>query len=219
MIIAKAVDIIISRSPFLEEALRDNLVNLSSLARKIKPEVEEMTRKQVKESAIVMAISRRPESQAFRISKGIRTFISGLGDIIVRSGLSDHTFENSPGLAGCQRRMIEEMADGLEVFYTFSQGVYETTLVAGSSLDKRIREIFHKEKLLSFKDGLSSVTLLLPKNNTEISGIYYYILKQLAWAGINVCEVVSTSNEVTIVVSEADVKRAFPILMEMKKNP
>ena len=219
MIIAKAVDAIISQSPFLEEALSDNLINLSSLARKIRPEVERMTRKKVKESAIVMAISRRPEEQAFRISKGIRSFVGGLGDIIVRSGLSDHTFENSAGMAECQRKMIEELAGEREIFYTFSQGVYETTLVAGSSLDARIREIFREEKLLSFKDGLSSVTLLLPKNNTEISGIYYYILKQLAWAGINVCEVVSTSNEVTIVVSEADVKRAFPILMEMKKNP
>ncbi len=218
MIIAKAVEEIIRRSPFLEEALGDNLINISALARSIKPEVERLTMKKVRESAIIMAISRRPVEATYRISKNIRTFMNALGDIIVRSGLSDHTFENSDTLGSCQRKLINGIEHENEIFCTFSQGVYETTLVAGSVLDEKIRHIFRDEKQLSYKDRLSSVTIRLPVNNTEVSGIYYFILRHLAWAGINICEIVSTSNEITIVVSEVDVQRAFPILMGLKNN-
>lgn len=217
MRIPEAVDRIISQSPFLEEALADGLINVSSLARKIRPEVKKLTHKEVGESAIIMAVNRRPAGETFRISKGIRAFMQELGDIIVRSGLSDHTFENSGQLAACQRQLMDEASAEREVFFTFSRGVYETTIVCSGSLDPVIDRIFSGEKRVSVKTNLSSVTLNLPKNNTEVSGVYYFILKSLAWAGINVAEVISTSNEVSIVVSDQDVHRAFAILMGLKR--
>jgi hypothetical protein len=218
MSIAQAVDKLISQSPFLEEALTDNLINVSSLARKLKPEVENILKKPVQEGAVVMAINRRAPGYYFKISKGIKTFMSKLGDIIVRSDLSDHSFENSPTLIVCQRNLIDEIGTGKNVFCTFSQGIYETTIVASNSLDSRIDKLFSKEKLLSRKTGLGSVTIRLPEDNTEISGVYYYILKNLAWGGINIREIISTTNEVSIVFDEKDVHKAFPILLNLKKT-
>ena len=40
--IGKITEDIINRSPFLREAMTENLVNISALARKIKPEIEEL---------------------------------------------------------------------------------------------------------------------------------------------------------------------------------
>lgn len=218
MSIAQAVDKLILQSPFLEEALTDDLINVSSLARKLKPEVERLLKKPVQEGAIVMAINRRAPGYYFKISKGIKTFMSKLGDIIVRSDLSDYSFENSSTLIVCQRNLMEEIESEKNIFCTFSQGVYETTIVASDSLDKIINRIFSREKRLSQKKGLGSVTIRLPEDNTEISGVYYYILKNLAWGGINICEIISTTNEVSIVVSEKDVDKAFPILLSLKKT-
>ncbi len=217
MNIAQVVDRLISQSPFLEEALIDNLINVSSLARKLRPEVEKILRKPIQDGAIVMAINRRAPGYYFKISKGIKTFMNKLGDIIVRSDLSDHSFENSPTLITCQRNLMDEIRPEKNIFCTFSQGVYETTIVASNSLDQIIKEIFSKEKRLSQKYGLGSVTIRLPEDNTEISGVYYYILKNLAWGGINIYEIISTTNEVSIVVSEEDVHKAFPILLGLKK--
>jgi hypothetical protein len=217
MTISKAVEDIISQSPFLSEALSENLINISSLARKIKPDIEILTKKRVQESAIIMAISRMPPGQSLRISKSIKAFMSELGDIIVRSGLSDHTFENSPTLSDSRRQLMEEISSDKEIFYTFSQGVYETTLIASRSLDDLIDRIFRKEKRISGKTNLSSITLRLPQSNTEVSGVYYFILRSLAWAGINVCEIISTSNEISIVVSNDDVDQAFSLLMKLKR--
>jgi len=217
MSISHAVDKLISLSPFLEEALTDNLINVSSLARKLKPEVENILKKEVKEGAVIMAITRREPGYYFKISKGIKDFMSKLGDIIVRSDLSDHSFENSPTLITCQRQLMEEIGDEKNVLCTFSQGINETTIVVSNSLDQIIDRIFVNEKRLSRKTGLGSVTIKLPEGNTEVSGIYYYILKNLAWGGINICEIISTTNEISIVVSEEDVHKAFPILLKLKK--
>lgn len=218
MTISEAVEEIISCSPFLEEALSEGLINISSLARHILPEVEMLTHKQVKGSAIIMAINRRPAGSMFRISAVIRAYMTKLGDIIVRSGLNDHTFENSPTIIECHRKLMEVVSVDKEAFCTISQGIYETTIVASANLNKKIEMIFAGEKRLAQKKGLSSITIRLPKDNTEISGVYYFLLKNLAWAGINVCEIISTTNEVSIIVSEHDVPRAFPILMNLKKK-
>ena len=216
MNIAQAVDELISTSPFLEEALADELINVSSLARKLQPEVEKRLHKKVQSGAIVMAINRRPSGLSFRISKEIREFMRKLGDVIVRSDLRDYTFENSAGLISCNRQLMDEIGGEKEIFCTISQGVFETTLVVSNLLESRIREIYRKENLIAQKSKLSSITIRLPESNTEVSGIYYFLLKNLAWSGINVCEVISTSNEVTFVVEEKDVHRAFSRLMDMK---
>jgi hypothetical protein len=216
MNIAQAVDELISVSPFLEEALSEELINVSSLARKLQPDIEKKLHKKVQPGAIVMAINRRPSGLSFRISKEIREFMRNLGDVIVRSNLRDYTFENSAGLISCNRQLMDEIGGEKEIFCTISQGVFETTLVVSNLLETRIRDIYLKEKLLARKTRLSSITIRLPESNTEVSGIYYFLLKNLAWSGINVCEVISTSNEVTFVVEEKDVHNAFSRLMGMK---
>ena len=64
---------------------------------------------------------------------------------------------------------------------------------------------------------LDIVTIKLPKINLEQSGIYYFILKQLAWANIPVQEVISTTHEITLVVKEEDINRTLSILIDLKK--
>lgn len=218
MNIAQAVDEQISKSPFLEEALADQLINISSLARQMQPEIERQLGKKVQTGAIVMAINRRPAQASFRISKTIREFMGRLGDIIVRSDLRDYTFENSASLNSGNRLLMDSIAGEKEIFCTISQGVFETTLVVSNLLAGRIKDVYKNEKLIAGKEKLSSVTIRLPEINTEVSGIYYFLLKQLAWIGINICEVISTTNEITLVVSEKDVHKAFALLMEMKQR-
>jgi aspartokinase len=65
---------------------------------------------------------------------------------------------------------------------------------------------------------LASITIKLPKTNLEQSGIYYFILKQLAWANIPVQEVISTTHEITLVVKENDINKTFSILIDLKKT-
>ena len=56
--IQETVETIIHRTPFIEEAMQDKLINVSSLARLIQPEVERSLGKEVKSGAIMMSINR-----------------------------------------------------------------------------------------------------------------------------------------------------------------
>ena len=198
--------------------MTDDLINISALARKLKPEIEDLTGKEVKEGAIVMAIKRMTPGLYHRLNIKITNVMGELGDFLVRSNLSDFTFENSESLKTKQADLIHEINKENDSFFTLCKGVSETTFIVNTQHDDLIKRMFSGEKLKSHTQDLASVTVKLPKVNTEIYGIYYYILKHLAWEGINIVELVSTSNEFTIVVKQDDVDKAFKILMQIKRG-
>lgn len=216
--IGKVTEDLINRSPFLREAMTDDLINISALARKLKPEIEEMVGKEVKEGAIVMAIKRMTPGLYHRLNVKITKVMGDLGDFLVRSNLSDYTFENSETLKNKQAELVQEINKDTDSFFALCKGVTETTFVVSAQKSDVIERIFKNEKLKSSTKDLASVTVKLPMINTEIYGIYYYILKHLAWEGINIVEIVSTSNEFTVVVKQDDVDKAFKILMQIKRG-
>ena len=81
-----------------------------------------------------------------------------------------------------------------------------------------VDEIFMHESRIAKTENLSSITVKLPAENTVCPGVYYYIFKELAWDNINIAEVISTTNEFTVVIGDADIHRAFTILMEAKRQ-
>lgn len=215
--IGKITEQIINRSPFLRESLTEDLINVSALARKIKPEIEDHLKKEVKEGAIIMAIKRMSPGYYHKIDLKIKNFMGSLGDFLVRSDLEDFTFENSETLTEKQSEMMRVLAKRRDTFYTVCNGVSETTIITSSSISEEIKTVFINERMLNHSPNLASVTVKLPTINTEISGIYYYILKHLAWEGINLVEIVSTTNEFTVVVHSDDIDNTFSVLMQLKK--
>lgn len=216
--IGKVTEDLINRSPFLREAMTDDLINISALARKLKPEIEDIIGKEVKEGAIVMAIKRMTPGLYHRLNVKITNVMGDLGDFLVRSNLSDFTYENSESLKSKQTELVQEINKENDSFFTLCKGVTETTFIVSSAKTDIIERLFKGERLKSHTKDLASVTVKLPSVNTEIYGIYYYILKHLAWEGINIIEIVSTSNEFTVVVKQDDVDKAFKILMQLKRG-
>jgi hypothetical protein len=188
------------------------------LARKIKSETEEILKRDVKEGAIVMAIKRMSPGSYHKINMKIKNFLGDLGDYLVRSDLEDITFANSDTIRSRQAELMSAISNEKDYYMTICRGIGETTIISSKTISPIIAKIFKGEEVKSQSSNLASVTIKLPKTNTEISGIYYYILKHLAWEGINIIEVVSTSNEFTIVVSTNDIDITFSVLMRLKKT-
>ena len=215
--IQEAVESTIRKTPFIEEALNEKLINVSSLARVILPEVDKLLKKQVKVGAVMMAINRLSPASELRIRKNIKKLTLSLGDFIVRSDLSDYTYKNTKSLLKESARILTIAADKNDSFITVSRGIFETNIVISEPLKPYIQEFFIHEKLIHNVENLASITIKLPEGNLEQSGFYYFILKQLAWADIPLQEIISTTNEMTIVVKEKDINQTFAILMDMKK--
>lgn len=216
--IQEAVESTIRKTPFIEEALNEKLINVSSLARIILHEVAVHFDKEIKIGAVMMAINRLSPAKDFKIRKNIRKLAANLGDFIVRSDLCDFTFENTPSLLKEIAKVLTKSSENKDYFLTVSQGIFETNIVTSKNLKPYVEDVFKRETLICSVLNLASITIKLPKSNLEQSGIYYFLLKQLAWADIPVQEVISTTHEMTIVVKEEDINQTFSILMEMKKR-
>ena len=213
--VSQIVGDLIIRKPFLAELLGDGLINLSSLARQLKIDVEQQYMDKVETGTIVMALKRYQNQTHLKSTIKLEKALAQIIDIIVRSKLVDYTFKNSDSLVEKHIKLLKKIANNNEVFYIFVQGVFETNLVVSESLKPEIDKLFINEKRTSFTDKLSSVTLKLPAENTEVTGFYYHILRKIAWEGINIVEVISTTNEFTIVVNDKDVDKAFSVLKSM----
>lgn len=216
--ISQAVESVLNRKPFILDALNDNIINFSLLALFIKPDVERILQKKINNGAVIMAIRRFKVVSDVSLNKKIEEQVKDLGDILVRSNLVDYTFRNSDTLLRNQQKLLEIITYKKDFFYTVTQGVYETTFILSDRIKDEIPNIFEGEKLLSSSYGLSSITIKLSSGNTEQPGLYYYIFKKLAWNGINILEVVSTSNEVTILLKDQDIDKAFSVIKQLKNE-
>jgi hypothetical protein len=214
--IAECVNRLIARKPFVAEALQKGIINNSSLARNIIPEIEDLLKRKVQQGAVIMALQRYSEEKEVVISNKLRSCLNNISDVFVRSGLSEFTYKNSDNLFNQYVSFIKNISIGNDVFFTFVHGVFETNYVLSNSLIKKFLEIFKNETQVACETELSSITIRLPKINVQIQGLYYYILQGVAWEGINIINMISTSNEFTIIVKDADVERAFGVVKNLK---
>lgn len=214
--VSQALDQVLRQRPLILEGLSEGIINLSSLARKIQPEVEEQLQRDIKLGALIMALKRFEPGLTIYLSDKIKNVVGTIEDITVRSNLSSFTFQNSDNLSELQAALIKEIATRKSVFYTISQGVFETTIIASDTVRIKLQTIFKNETLISQLDNLSSITLRLPKENKEVPGLYHFIFSRIVWEGINVHEVISTTHEFSVVVKSDDIERAFSALRNLR---
>ena len=209
--VPEVVEEIIRRSPFLEEGLSQGIVNLSSLARQIQPEIRQRLFKDIQEGAIVMALKRYSQDSKTK-KTALPKVMKAITDISVRSNLAEFTFTNSETLISKQRQLLDVIHGRNNTFFTFTQGVYETSLFISLNIQDEVEKIFSGEVMKNKALGLSAITLILPQEAMYTPGVYYSILKSLAWEGINFVEVVSSFTELTILLEDKDVDHAFSVL-------
>ncbi|MGB5204156.1 aspartate kinase [Eudoraea sp.] len=214
--ISSVVEHYIKKKPFLQSALAQGIINLTSLSRLIKPEIQEELGKDIRNGAIVMALKRLSDDLEFRATHKIIKVLKNIGEITVRSSLTDFTFLVSDTILEKQTALLEEVNKNKDVFYTSSRGVNELNIVVSNSLDSIIEEFFKEEKCTQKAENLASITVKLPAENVSVPGIYYFIFQRLAWEGIVLYEVISTTNEFTIIVNDDQVDIAFSTIKDLK---
>jgi hypothetical protein len=214
--VSSVVENYIKTKPFLLSALSQGIINLTSLSRNMMNELEGELGKDVKQGAIVMALKRLSVDLDFRLNHKIMKVLKSLGEITVRSSLCDFTYAVSETILNRQAELISEIHSFQDVFYTSSRGVSETNIVVSESVAHLVEKHFASEKLVQKEHNLASITIKLPKENLSTPGIYYFIFQRLAWEGIIINEVISTSYEFTILVSEEEVDVAFKVIKDLK---
>ena len=214
---SSAVEEYIKSKPFLVSALTQGIINLTSLARMMNKHISSVMNKDVRNGAIVMALKRLSSDFEFRSSLKILRTLRNIGDITVRSSLIDYNFKISPSLMTSQAKLMSEISDDKNNFYTSSRGVNECNVVVSGNLADLVESCFSTETCIHKETELSSISVKLPIENVSVPGIYYFVFQRLSWEGINIYEVISTSNEFTILVNEEQVDKAFRIIKDLKQ--
>ncbi len=213
--VPEATKKIVERSRYLTEAMSKDLINLSSLARYIKPEVEDILIKKVSEASILMALKRLSEDIK---PPTFTNIFKSPPDMIVRSNLFELVIANSDTLAKKHAEIVSICGKDKRYFFAMTQGVLETGLIASSDLYEQIKQIVREEKIIGEFNHLSAITIRLPEQNIETPGVYYYFLKSLAWDNVNIIEILSTYLEATLIFEEKEINKAFGILKSIFSN-
>jgi hypothetical protein len=210
--VPQAVEKIILRSRYLSEAMSKDLINASSLARYIKPEVESLVYKKVTAGSIIVAIKRLQKS----FSSGYKpiTIFEEAPDMIVRSNLTLIYVKNSNDLLQ-KLSTIEASGLSLQKKALFTYGRVETIILTNKINLGNIEKILKSEEIEEIYPNVSSITIHLPQDSVKTPGIFYFFIKSLAWEGVNILDILSTHSELTFIFNSEDINTAFGMLQSL----
>lgn len=207
--VPEAVDKIINRSRYLTEAISKGIVNNSSLARYIKPEIEEITHKNVSQASVVMALNRLSKI----LDKTQRKTNTSLAspDISINSELFEIVIENSNTTAQKREQIFKMQQDSGNISMALV-GKNSTTFLFPEKYLSDIKPFIKGADVLYENHDLSAITVRLSIESLDAPGVFYSILKSFAWEEINIIDVFSTYLDFTIVIEKKDVETAFSVV-------
>lgn len=203
--IPQKVEVIVNESPYLREAISDDLINLSALARKIQPQIAKELMKPVSKESVFMALQRYQKSLKPYTSANPGKF---LGNLTLRSDLFEITIKNSDTLTPRLAAILQSVEHDRSRLFVFTQGIYETTVIASRSLEFQVTQALKEEQVTDTVFNLTAISLQRMHDHIEAIGVLMYPLRIVAWQGISVIEIVTTLNELMIIVRDKDIDKA-----------
>jgi len=201
------VDGLLSESPLVARLIGSDLINITQLARSHKETIEEKAKKDCSIEAISMAVRR---SQIPIRLHSNRSQIQ-ISSIHMRRNLCELTYARTPSIS----RLIANKSISTHIL-TLTQGIGEVMILCEQKYTSEVKNTFANETLISEEIELASITLTLPHSNTTSIGLYANILSQIAIQGVNIIDMVSTPDELTIIINNLDTSSTLELFSRMR---
>lgn len=214
--IAHLVKHIIGKKPFLEEALSRGIINYANLAEELKPEIEKELKKQVKSSAIMMALRRYSEISKEKLFKRIK--FKEDTDVTMRSDLIEITILKTPDSGDIIKKLYSFIDLKKGDFISIVQGLHEISVITNKKHEKDFLSSLKKKDIRNITKDISSLTIKIPEDSTEVIGLFYSLTRALSWENISIIEIVSTWSEMTYIVKTEDAPNAFRVINQLIKE-
>jgi hypothetical protein len=200
----------IDEHPSVREALRDDLVNYTALARRVEAETGVTS-----EEAVTVAVR--------RYQRGLATegpSLQRVRALVRESRLEVHAhaaivrlrddWDVVDALLALGRRLLDE-ATGRRLFEIII-GTRAITVLCEESLLAEIRPAIPAKLLIGTERGLAVLAFRSRPEVAEIPGVLAYMVEGLFRAGINCLETVSVHTDSLFVFRDKDAIRAFQVL-------
>jgi len=201
---------IVDKSPFIHEMLINGILSFSNYASSIQDEVQKAYGKEVKASAIVMALRRYAEE----LRKG--SYKKQLGNveygIVMKTNIFDLNLVRRDSFISKLGVLYGQISTEKGDFLNITLGSHEVSLAVSEKYRSLVGELAKDEEVLHQMDDLVALSLVFTGDFLQTPGIVYEAVRHLAWEQINVIEIVSTMNELTFVIKREDSMKAFDVL-------
>lgn len=213
--ISRTVEKIVMENIFIQDALSRGIINYAAFAEEIKPKVEAELKTKVKDSAIMMALRRLQEKIENKIIK--KPQFNKNSDILIKSDLFEISYTKSKNSINLIKKIYESI-DITQDFLTVTQGINQITIISAKKNKEKIIKILSEEKIITTIEEIASISTTFPENCPNEIGYFYLITRSFAWENISIIEIVSTTNEITLILNETDMPKAFVVLKDLIKN-
>ena len=192
------------------EALRAGVLNLSSYARKIQPQIEKRLYKPVKLGSIVTALSRikLEDKGIVPLRPDVR-----IEDMSIKSPLCEITYEKTDEVLA-KLPKLKTKRDANNKFFTITQGVGEVTIIMPENLENVVNEHFGIMPKGQYQDLVAITVRFVEEEYIEVPNMIYALVAALASKRINLIEIVSTFTEISFIVRQKDMSETVDILKE-----
>lgn len=201
---------IVDKSPFIHEMLINGILSFSNYASSIQDEVQKAYGKEVKASAIVMALRRYAEE----LRKG--SYKKHVGNveygIVMKTNIFDLNLVRRDSFISKLGVLYGQISTEKGDFLNITLGSHEVSLAVSEKYRSLVGELAKDEEVLHQMDDLVALSLVFTGDFLQTPGIVYEAVRHLAWEQINVIEIVSTMNELTFVIKREDSMKAFDVL-------
>ena len=211
--ITKQVKEYLKNKPFLQEALRLEIINYSALAELIKKDLDP----KIKSTSVIMALRRYQENLSKITKKKINYGPNAEANLKTNLHMFTVTKSNTIfSRVDKIRRIIDFKSGG--VLHTV-QGNYQMAIITNSGYADKVRDMLEDEEIIREDKNLVSIALKYSDELIDLPGNLFLLTKALAWENITIIDLIETMSESIFLIKEKDATKALSKLNEvMKKN-
>lgn len=217
--VAHLVSSYVRQAPHLEQFIERDLVSFHRLARYLRPRIEAELGREVEEGAIVMALSRLRDKMGERTRAQQQLPVWDKIQLSLREGVIEIDVQKGEKTEEITHKLRSLLDGSLDDIFNIVSGQYEITIITSAKYEKKFLKALEKEKVIHLERDLSLLYLRFPKEVLYMPGFFERVLSELAWENINVFELVSTLNELILVLKSKDAARAYDLLrIQLRKG-
>jgi len=195
-------------------ALTNGYMNMSSYAYRIRPKVEELTKKQVTITSLVVSLSRLRKE--FKKMKPLIHDVA-IKNITTRLPLSEIIYKNTNEFIKELESLHKNISISQEDFFTITIGTTEVDIICSTILENKILKHF-KNKPKTINHNLAAIGISFGSEVFDTPNVFFSLLSVTARASINIEELVSTPTEFILIVKEKDFSKTVSLFSNLYRE-
>ena len=213
--ISHVVQKLVNDQPCVLEAIDQEIISYSALAKKIQPDIEKELEKKIKTHAIIMALHRYEHTLKQKHTPITFDYHS---EIILKTDVCDISVRRSLTLFDTVKKLYDivhfENGDILNIIH----GRGEVSIVTNERYRQQTIDFLKKEDIINVEKNLVCLTLTFPQEYLRTPGVIFQIARSLSWENINIFEIVSTNTELSLIINKTDAIKGYTTLEKMMKT-